>query len=547
LIIILSALVMLPIFIKGFPYGDDAQVHYLWTSEFVKMIGDGALYPRWLAGLNQGRGSPAMIYYPPLPYYVMAAAHTILGSTMRALAFGSWVALALSGVSMYAFSRLLLARWGAFAAAALYMFAPYHLFDLYYRSALSEFWAFAWVPLILYATWRVLKSDDWRAVPLLALSYALMLFTHLLLCFALTLLLVIYVLMITRDWRRMLRVAVALGIGGATAAIFILPVLFERNYVKLNLVLWADYSRLFLYEKLNPVYAPTLFEINHNPPVFTYYADVVATGPLLMLALGTLVVWYKSRKGEQEFWRDNLARATWAITALALLMTTRLSTPIWAAIPQLAYMQFPVRWLVFASGGAALFAAAAFFIKPAITKPRVTGLIVLALLAAAVLVNLILSALIISRAKFNDPEFQKRIEQNIEVDEYFPVWTEGRKWQNPEPAPFSVRRGEASVTPLDGEGNNQSYAITATGPASIRFRPFYFPGWVARIDGRPAEIFPSETGQIQLSVEPGEHALTLDFEDTPPRTVGKIISAVGVVALIAFWYIARSRRPPSTG
>jgi hypothetical protein len=484
-----------------------------------------------------------MIYYPPLPYYVMAAAHPLLGTAMRALAFGSWVALALSGLSMYAFSRLLLARAASFAAAALYMVAPYHLLDLYYRSALSEFWAFAWAPLILYATWRVLKSDDWKAVPLLTISYTLMLFTHLLLCFALTLLLAVYVLMITRDWRRILRVGVGIALGAMVAAIFIIPVLLERNHVKLNLVLWADYRTLFLYEKLNPRYAPPLFEVNHNPPVFSYYADVVGLGPLLLLVASTLVIWHKSRDGAQEFWRDRLARAAWAVMLIALLMTTRLATPVWAMLPQLAYMQFPVRWLVFASAGTALFAAAAFFIKPVLAGPRPLGLIGLGALGAAVIFNLVLSGLIVARARYNDPEFQKRIEQNIEVDEYFPVWTEGRKWQTPEPVPFSVRRGEADVTPLDDEGGSQSYSISAASASSIRFRPFYFPGWVARVGGRPVEIFPSETGQIQLSVEPGEHNLTLDFEDTGPRRAGKIVSGVGLLAFLGFWYAARRRRP----
>ena len=63
-LIILSAasLVMLPIFIQGFPRGSDIGFHFRWNYYFAEELRQGNLYPRWLAGANHGYGSPVTLY-----------------------------------------------------------------------------------------------------------------------------------------------------------------------------------------------------------------------------------------------------------------------------------------------------------------------------------------------------------------------------------------------------------------------------------------------------------------------------------------------------
>src|SRR5437870_5370866 len=78
-IVLLAAVVMLPVFVKGFPAGFDAVRHYRWTSQFIDAIRDGAFYPRWLPAANDGQGSPVPLYYPPLPFYVAAALSLVAG------------------------------------------------------------------------------------------------------------------------------------------------------------------------------------------------------------------------------------------------------------------------------------------------------------------------------------------------------------------------------------------------------------------------------------------------------------------------------------
>src|SRR5204863_1044123 len=101
--------------------------------------------------------------YPPLPYYVVAAFNLIVRNPMLAVCLGCWFALTVSGLTMYRFSRSLLPPAYSLLAALIYTIAPYHLFDLYHRSALSEFWAFAWLPLVADAAWRIARGGGLRA------------------------------------------------------------------------------------------------------------------------------------------------------------------------------------------------------------------------------------------------------------------------------------------------------------------------------------------------------------------------------------------------
>src|SRR5713226_4094851 len=139
-----ATVVLIPIFVRGFPVGTDAGFHFRWVSQFDEAWREpGVFYPRWLGSANNGQGSPVMLYYPPLTIFTAAILKLLVGDTLRALAVSCWVGLVASGLTIYLFSRSLLSSWASLFATLLYILAPYHLFDLYQASALAEFWSFA--------------------------------------------------------------------------------------------------------------------------------------------------------------------------------------------------------------------------------------------------------------------------------------------------------------------------------------------------------------------------------------------------------------------
>ena len=124
--------------------------------------------------------------------------------------------------------------------------------------------------------------------------------------------------------------------------------------------------------------------------------------------------------------------------------------------------------------------------------------------------------------------------------EYHPVWWDGENTRNlQETSGLVDERQRAGSSAFDDSGVRQIYDISASTESVLRFRPLYFPGWVARVDDRPIEIGPSEIGNIELKIEPGEHRLTLTFEDTWPRRAGKLISAASLLCFLALAFVRR--------
>ncbi len=76
-----------------------------------------------------------------------------------------------AGFALYGWARRHFTnRWAAWLAAVAYVYAPFHLVNVYVRGdSLSEFYAFIFYPLILWSIDRIFDAP--RNWPLLALSY----------------------------------------------------------------------------------------------------------------------------------------------------------------------------------------------------------------------------------------------------------------------------------------------------------------------------------------------------------------------------------------
>ena len=136
IIFILIGLVFtIPVFLPGFFVAHDVITHLNWTNHFSEQFWSGDFYPRWLADMNGGRGSPVFFFYGPFPYYLISLLKPLFFSDpfgWMLLGFGFSLALIASGVSAYIWLRDIFDRNSAFCAALFYMALPYHLaVDLY--------------------------------------------------------------------------------------------------------------------------------------------------------------------------------------------------------------------------------------------------------------------------------------------------------------------------------------------------------------------------------------------------------------------------------
>ncbi len=204
------------------------------------------------------------------------------------------------------------------AWALLYMAAPYHLADWYQRAALAEFVAFAWLPLIALA----IEAQPRRwATPLLAVSFAGLVMTHLPLALLTTAGLIAPMVLMRRQYLFAYTVAGALGLG--LSAIYLLPALTLQDHI----------SRAAM---LTPYYTPS----NWAPwaPHAALWVVPLALGPVF-IALG-----------RRSFWLG--------VTLFCAAMGLAVIPFVWQA-PALNQVQFPWRILAIAEFAAVTAAALA--------------------------------------------------------------------------------------------------------------------------------------------------------------------------------------------
>lgn len=527
-----AGLICLPTFVV-IPNGDDIAQHYWWTTEFAKGLRAGELYPQWLSGAYGGRGSPVMFYYPPLPFYV-SSLFTLLGADpLNALALSCWVALSLSGISMYALTRSLLPPRLSLIAAAFYITVHYHLFDLYQRFAYNELWAFVWIPLVLRATYLVASGRSRYGSVYLAFSYGLLLLTHLPSTLVVSIVLPIVVLIQTREMRRLIVAGSSAVLGAGLAGVYVSSVLFETGYLGgVRGTSRPRYRDGFLLEHLSAAFKTIPLPSSGVFDLFVQFSDWIASAFLILLGVTTFVIFNAKNPA---FRNNRLLVAIWVAAVLSFLMTVRLSLPLWMVIPRLRVIQFPVRWFVITSVAASLLVAVSFAVLGS-AKRSLPGF---AALVIVLTLNLTVSALVIGKAAYQPETLRGRLANYTDVLEYHPRWWDKKKHPEFDLAGAVKQGGDAHVVDIDASGTSQSYEVQARTQTTLKFRTLYFPGWTARVDGQLAEISPNSEGHIQLTVEPGAHRLTLDLEDTPPRRAGKIISALSVLAVLSLFFVAR--------
>jgi hypothetical protein len=172
----------------------------------------------------------------------------------------------------------------------------------------------------------------------------------------------------------------------------------------------------------------------------------------------------------------------------------------------------------------------------------------LIILSCALVLNVAISALVVVKAPYQPEQLRQRVQNYTDVMEYHPRWWDEQRHPEFDETPVIVQAGDATVKAIDDIGTSQTYEVDARVKSILALRTLYFPGWVARVDGRTVRTSPANGGHMELTVEPGDKSLSLTLEDTTARRWGRIASAGGLVIWLATAVFAvrlhRNRRLP---
>jgi hypothetical protein len=578
LLLVLSLPALTPLLSPGYFYdAHDGRHSVFYMIQFDASLRDGAWWPRWAMHHIQGLGYPTFLIQAPLGFY-LGEFFVLLGAGFTTAAKLSWAVGTLAGAwGMYALLRHWLwgQRWAAPAALAggvLYVYFPYHLVNMYVRGALNDTLLLAWLPWLFLVFDRLLvmgTEKGWQArlgMAMLVLAGTLLTHTFALLSIV-PLLITLVLFRLGLAWRqgglpwRQTLLAAGGGAGGLLlCAIFLLPLLTEGRYLQQQVYVTDTYDFRNHFVQVGQYFSPFWgFGYSDDPQGANDGMSFQVGVLLLVLAAAGIVGWRQSiaARAEQGY--------LLIMSALLLLIMTPLAQGLWEALPPLAVIQFPWRllaltgFLLSALGGLVLanLAAADLRLEAAAhggaegtSASPSAGLLMFALLAIFGSWPYVQANLTPLEEWREDGRAIFRFEQEHPDMIAYTQWVTQPFSTTVMSADYAaadyvedhgyttslerlqIVAGEGEVASRHSRGSSGGGVVEMATPGVVQVNFFYFPGWHVTVDGLPAPIRPSPTGAILVDVGTGRHAIEARFGDTPPRTLGALISGIALLAAI---------------
>jgi hypothetical protein len=90
-----------------------------------------------------------------------------------------------------------------------------------------------------------------------------------------------------------------------------------------------------------------------------------------------------------------------------------------------------------------------------------------------------------------------------------------------------------AVRSADGGPLEATFGLSLPEQATLTLETFYFPGWLAWVDGTPAPAGPDAEGRLSVRVPAGEHTVAVRFADTPVRLASEGLSILAAGLIVA--------------
>jgi hypothetical protein len=562
-----------------FFHAHDAPHSIFYLVEFDQTLRDGYLWPRWATDFAFGYGYPLFNIYAPLALYAAEILHLSGLSLVAAVKTMYALATLGAGLSMYLFVRRLYGRDAAPLAGVVYMYVPFHLLEIFVRSAYSEFVALTLLPLVLYGFTGLVTAPSWRRLALAGLVYGLLALTHHTSFFSFTPFLAFYILyLLARTWQAQgmgyaLRTALyALGsglLGLAFSAIYLAPLLAELRYVKVEQ--WTAYN--YSYDQ-HFVYFSQLLS-----PLWDYGYSGPGLEDGMSFQLGAVILVLLAFAG----WRVLSPRAALpqrgialfflVATALLVWLMSPAAQFAWRILPIASLVQFPWRLLSLAAVTMSVVAGSLLARRVGESGNQETrksgdhgsdsansapnSLIPDSLFPDALVLLLVV---VLGSFSYTLPQYtpvepwREQPEAIVRWDRFsvadrvaMMAYTEQQPTTSPMESQYltgeplqvaAILTGTGRVETLRRGGASDEVRVYAEAPVTLQFFTYDYPGWQVRVDGQPSPYrHEPPYGLITVDVPAGEHHISLRMGSTPARSIGSAISLAAILVIGAglFW------------
>src|SRR5262245_9626461 len=559
----------------------DLSLHYHITRSYMRSFEEGDLLPRWAGLLDGGNGDAFFTFYPPLSYLLSAILMKVAGiNALTSLKLVTVLIIFIAQAGAYRFARTFFNRRGSLVASVLYVALPAYSLISLKLSFFANAFALSFVPFALLGAHKLLIGKRHASgLTFFALGMSGIVLSHNITTYLCGIVFALMTLLYLQQvgWRGVARLVGAGFLVFALTAFFLIPLLTEMKWVRTGLqVDRHDYHDYFLFAKVQEgsQYRKMWSSLNLG----VSYITVAQTSMTFLVCLVCLPILRK---------RSLLALPVsfgFAITTFTLIISSPWSNILWQYLPGLNFIQFPWRFLPFVSLGCGLVIAAAFTPQPdnqsswRMLRPVHRALISF-LLTWMGIANVYFTWTIVRMEAseitkeqvarlLDSPDVEKlpfdAMNRLDNRDDSLPnAYKANQYYFRPNTAelilyPPATEPGGLTLLTQQGQVKSQrlcnqqrEFVVECKDPTKARIETYYYPHWIARLDGNEIPInLESETGRMLIDLPAGTHNLAIAFE---PRNKIEIWAVRGsLLAWVLFigwiiWKTAGLRPAPVSG
>lgn len=540
-------LILFPPFLKNQTLtGHDISAHLTYLRIFTDALSQGQFPVRWIEWSSLGQSQPLFSFYQPLLYYLASVIHLFGFSILSSLYITLVTLWLLSGLLMFLFIRnLTRSSLGGAVASLMYVFAPYHILDVFVRAAYPEATALAFVPGVFYALERFFTTKKLVYLSLNAVFFAAIFLSHppTLIMFSLPIAVFLTYLIYKEYKEKDLKTTLRSGLGAflsfilgiGISSFFSVPAFLNQNLIKASSLNagYLDFHKHYtcLLQLFDPSWDYGVSNIGCKDQMSFQFG--IINWVVLIIFISSLI-YMKLKKIKTEN-NNYLTIIFIVISLISLYMTTSFSQPFWEKTPYLAFIQFTWRFLAVAIFSASVLGGILFIYL----KNKTHQLIVF--LALVISIPLF-SFSYLQPAQYLPTNYFKQDSNdfysntlnstngNAELG-YMPKNVEVLALpQNIPASQIQLDDKSAQIRTLINNFHYKEWDIQS--PKSTQGLIFihYFPGWKFKINNQEAQINANNMyGLVSISIPQGQNKIIAKFENTPLISLVNLISLISII------------------
>lgn len=511
----------------------DGEGHVIRMIEFNESLKDGQFPVRLAKRINFGLSYPFFNFNYPFIYYLGQGFHLLGLSFIASFKAIMFLAVFIGGISLFLLTLPHFGYLGAFISGLFFIFAPYKFLNMYVRGDIAESFGLALIPLVLLAIDYFSKNAKFKNI-LLIFVFSVLILSHNITAMIGIIIAFTYFLIKLKNAKNKKNTAknflTAFAISLLLTIFFWLPVVLESPLTKLA-ELTYDYKSFF----------PTLQELIYSPWGFGAYQQGAFPGKMspqigviheIVFIISLIILIYSFLKKKLEK-KEKFFSFFIGFSLISLFLSLPLSEFIWDNFYPLKLVQIPWRFVGYIVLGSSV-AAGYFVAKISSAKFK---LFTVAILIVAVLY-----------ANRNHIRVNQAIDfQNpfIIADIYGPSTTsKDEHMLRNAPRIFEIPNQNGDIIPAQNgtskrniwKSNYHNFTVDLDKNGEFRDNTSYFPGWIAKIDGREVKInyTKDEFSRLRINVPSGKHKIEFFFKDRGLVLIADMISLATFITLIIF-------------